>query len=405
MPENTLPSISLHSRVVLRPLSTQLENGVAIVGYADQFLELPPEGLKFIDWLNSGLTVAEARDRFEAAFNPFPDDEVQAVMDTFLESDFIAEVDGRAIAPRRAPLPAETEWIPRRWARAIFSTPALLAWLAFCLPAVALWVATPALWPRRSDYFWTGYYFLVVLVGMLLWFVRMALHETAHWLAARAKGIAATVTWTQRVGFFPMSQTVMHNIWAVPRRARYLPLAAGMLNDVFWMSAALYALYLAHAGFWAMPAWVAGLLKFHLLTATMALAAQFWLFSKMDGYFLLSALLGQRNLQGDTYAWLKSRLKRRPFDPPASGMKFIYLYALVSLVWGGLFVGQFLLVDLPIKLQLLWVSLLKVAGGTAQSPLELADGVAVITSQGIYWGLLLYAYLRDTLPNWRRGTL
>ena len=30
-----------------------------------------------------------------------------------------------------------------------------------------------------------------------------------------------------------------------------------------------------------------------------------------------------------------------------------------------------------------------------------ADGIAVLTSQMIFWGLLTYAYWRDTLPNWR----
>ncbi len=41
MPDTNIPEITLDSVVKLRPLSTQLENGVAIVGYGDQFLELP----------------------------------------------------------------------------------------------------------------------------------------------------------------------------------------------------------------------------------------------------------------------------------------------------------------------------------------------------------------------------
>src|SRR6185295_8854290 len=105
------------------------------------------------------------------------------------------------------------------------------------------------------------------------------------------------------------------------------------------------------------------------------------LFSQMDGYFLVSALLGQRNLQADTYHWLKSKLpKMSRFDPPAGGMKFIYLYTLITVVGGGLFIGQFLLIQLPIKLRLLWESLLKVSGGATVAPLEFGDGVVVLTS-------------------------
>jgi hypothetical protein len=75
-------------------------------------------------------------------------------------------------------------------------------------------------------------------------------------------------------------------------------------------------------------------------------------------------------------------------------MKFIYLYALITIVGGGLFMGQFLAVQLPIKLRLLWESLIKIDGGPAAAPLEFADGVAVLTSQAIDLGLLFYAYWR-----------
>ena len=53
------PAISLDSRVRLRPLTKQLENGVVIIGHGDQFLELPTEGLDFLAWLDQGLTLAE----------------------------------------------------------------------------------------------------------------------------------------------------------------------------------------------------------------------------------------------------------------------------------------------------------------------------------------------------------
>jgi hypothetical protein len=58
---------------------------------------------------------------------------------------------------------------------------------------------------------------------------------------------------------------------------------------------------------------------------------------------------------------------------------------------------------LPIKLQLLWESWLKILAGPEVSAFDYADGVAVFVSQLIFWGLLLYAYWRDTIPNWRQS--
>ncbi|UCC86126.1 MAG: hypothetical protein JSV81_14860 [Anaerolineales bacterium] len=404
MSEAAALPISLNSTIRLHPLSKQGENGVVIVGRGDQFLELPREGLDFLTWLDEGLTLAKARERFEAHYNPFPDEEVLEVINAFVECDFVAAVNGQSIAPRRVPLQSNASWFPQSWARALFSRPVLIAWMIITVPAAVLWVLTPELWPQRADYFWADHYSLVVLVGMLVWLVGMPLHELAHWLACRAKGIEATITWTQRLGFFPMSQTVMHNIWAVPRTARFLPLAAGMVWDVFCLSIVLYVLYFEKTGLLAVPWVVVRLLKFYILIITMALVAQFWLFSKMDGYFLVSALLGQRNLQSEAYDWLKSKLvKNRTFDAPAGGMKFVHSYVVIMVLWGGLFMGQFLLINLPIKVQLVWESFLKVSNSAAVTPPDFADGAAVLASQAIYYGLLLYAYCRDTLPRWRQS--
>ena len=67
-----LPPITMESRLRLRSLSKQHENGVVIIGWQGEYLELPPEGLDFLAWLNEGLTLAEAREQFEARHSPFP---------------------------------------------------------------------------------------------------------------------------------------------------------------------------------------------------------------------------------------------------------------------------------------------------------------------------------------------
>lgn len=392
-------TINLNSSITLRPLSQQLENGVLIIGRKDQFLELPPEGRDFLAWLEEGFSLEAARQRYEAEFNPFPADDLQEVMQAFLEADFIAAVDGHPITPQHDSVKDDRVWIPQSLAERLYATPMLLLWLTIVLPAVGLWVATPDLWPRYQDYFWLEYNFLIILIGLLTWLVWMAVHEASHLLAARAKGIHATITWTQRLGVFPMSQTIMHDIWAIPRANRLLPLAAGMMTDWLHLSLVLYLLLADGYGLLMLPPLLIGFLKYLLLTGTMALTSQFLLFSKMDGYFLLSSLLGQRNLQADTLAWFKSKIGwSKQFRPSTGGVTVIYIYAGLMVVWGGLFMGQVAFVDIPIRLRLIWESLLKLMTGSEQ-PLDFADGVGTITSQGIDIMLLIYVYLRGRLTR------
>ncbi len=404
MQDALAPRISLNSTLRLHPLSRQVENGVAIVGRNGQFLELPPEGLQFLDWLNEGLTLDGARKKFEEAFTPFPDEDLFDFTTAFLECDFVAAVDGVPLAATRKPPKADTNLVPQALAQKIFSKPILIFWMVYTIPAAALWISHPVLWPRRADYFWSPYYSLIILVGMLLWLGGMALHETAHFLAARAKGIDATVTWTYRLGFFPMSQTVMHNIWAIPRTARFLPLAAGLAWDVFVISSMVYTLYAVQMGVLVLPIVVVSIIKFYLLVLTMGVTSQFWLFSRMDGYYLLSAIFGQRNLQADTFTWLRSLVDRRvKFTPPAGGMKYIYLYALIAIGWGGAFMIQFLTINLPVKIQLVWHSWLKVINGANIPAIDFADGLGVFVGQVLYWGLLLYAHVREAIPKLTYG--
>ncbi len=300
--------ISLNSQIRLRSLSKQLENGVAIIGWGNEFLELPAEGLEFLAWLDEGLSLAEARQRFEDRYNPFSEADVLEIMNAFVASDFIASVDGQVVSSPKTAVPSKIEWLPEKLAKALFSKPVLVFWLMIVVPAIILWVKTPSLWPRSQDYFFVEYNFIIILVGLLIWLIDMPLHEMSHLLACRAKGIDATITWTQRLGFIPMSQTVMHNIWAVPRTTRLLPLAAGMVLDILRISFLIYLLYFQVHGGLVLPILLIKFLKFYLLIATLSLTSQFWLFSQMDGYFLLSSLLGQRNLQADTYHWLKFAL-------------------------------------------------------------------------------------------------
>jgi putative peptide zinc metalloprotease protein len=398
-----MPAITPETKVTLRPLSQQIENGVVVLGYANEFLELPAEGVTFLAWLNEGLTLNAARKRFEQQVGPFSEADLLEMMDAFLESDFIAVIDGQSIPARNVPTLSSPNPFPKKWAAALFSTPMLIAWLLFVIPAVTIWVATPAFWPRYTDFFWHEYLFVVVAVGLLVWLSNMALHELSHWVACQAKGIEATITWTQRLGYIPMSQTIMHNVWAVPRTSRFIPLAAGMMFDFVRISVVLYLLFFEKMGYVALPLLFIQFLKFNLLSATIGVTTQFWLFSRMDGYFLLSALLGQRNLQADTYSWLRSKVSKvKEFTPPAAGMKYIYIYLVITLIGGGFIVGSFLLVTLPIQLQLLWQSFLKI-GDPSVGPVAYADGVAVVASQLINYSLLLYAYWREALPEWGRN--
>ena len=112
----TISEISPDSQIRLRPLSKQLENGVAIIGWGGQFLELPAEGLHFLTWLDEGLSLAAARQQFETFYAPFSEMELAEVIAALVACDFVAAVDGQVIPPRVArPQPCLAVGSRLRW--------------------------------------------------------------------------------------------------------------------------------------------------------------------------------------------------------------------------------------------------------------------------------------------------
>ena len=94
----------------------------------------------------------------------------------------------------------------------------------------------PRMVPAHHDVFFTKSLLLIevtVLVGQLPLTV---VHELAHFLAGRRLGVASRIRVAHRFTVV-VFETVLDGLVMVPRRQRYLPLAAGVLADLVVMGA------------------------------------------------------------------------------------------------------------------------------------------------------------------------
>src|SRR6185503_4459405 len=184
----------LDRQVIVFPHTRQPDPAGVLVGRPElgRFVVVPTEAVEVLDDLAAGGTVGDVLARYRDRHGETPDME-----------DFLIGLEQRGLVgpvPAMGQVPAGTvptagrafhfEWVSPRVARLLFGRPLLaLGGLAILLATVAtLW--QPSLIPGwRAAYFpkdtARGLLFLM-LMGLVTTFV----HELAHFLAARARGVS-----------------------------------------------------------------------------------------------------------------------------------------------------------------------------------------------------------------------
>ena len=142
---------------------------------------------------------------------------------------------------------------------------------------------------------------LLVVLATLGAFV----HESWHWLAARARDLPVRFGIDHRL-YFVVFETDLSRLWALPRRERFGPLLAGLAIDSVVLAGLLGAQYAVHLDIVALPAAAVRLCAALAYVYVANMVWQCMIFLRTDLYAVLVMATGCRNL------WrIKSLLLRR----------------------------------------------------------------------------------------------
>lgn len=285
--------------VRLRPLSVVEDGDDVLIGDPERgtFVAVPPVGGVVVTALLEGATPAEAGARGEAfAGEPVDMDDFIATLGQlgFLEDE------ERGAPASTAPLQQKgwTGGPSATLVRPLFSTAAWCVYGAAALAVTGCFIVRPELWPRGSDLQITGDLGTSLLILLPVTYLLVGLHETWHWLAARALGLQTRFGLDRRL-FFLVFETDLSQLWSVPRRKRYGPQLAGLAIDMVVLVALLGAQLVAG------PVRPLPALVYVLVASTLW---QCMVFLRTDMYGVLVTATGCRDL------WrVKSLLLRRAF--------------------------------------------------------------------------------------------
>lgn len=342
-----LPPISARSSIAFGPLLVRPERGgTSIVGNpaTGRFIEADDDVTLAIHLIRRHPTIGAAEAAWPRSRGEAPD--LVALCQDLHRRGFVTLIDGAetpAVLTSRYSAPA-----PRfLWTRTRAAN-ILLALLA--LVGTALFLLTPRFEPLALSDVRVARDTLSLAIALSVGFTIFAiLHEVGHYMVTRSYGVPASVRLTQRYGI-PVFITDVTNAWLLPRSARVRIFLAGIAVNVTIASLALCALTLSAFGL--LHGAPTSALRFVVLLNLPPILFQLLIFAKTDLYYVLAALVDERNLSRDATSFVLGRLKgviRRvrglaaaPGDAISARRRAILVsFGLISIVGTGLCVLGF----------------------------------------------------------------
>jgi hypothetical protein len=294
------------------PLSIQRDDDIFIVGNIalGDFYQFPEAAIHIMAPMRQGATIAEIRSILGEAAHDIDIDEFVA---TLLEIGF-AHPRGYAPLVSREVLPIEQEWLffqsSQRLACLLFGRPALMAYVS--LVGIAGWcmIRFPVARIDPGSFYIEHGFTATLLLLMALSSMTTGMHELGHLLAAARHGIPSRLSIGNRLWNI-VAEADLSGILSLPKRQRYMPLAAGMLVDV--VNIAILTIVVS---LWARnddSGFLMQLLHALTLQISVTIVWQFNIFLKTDVYFLLCTWFNHPNLDNDARAYLGSWQHRLTF--------------------------------------------------------------------------------------------
>jgi hypothetical protein len=356
---------SSDTHVVVHPLSRQSDAGGILVGRKDLgvFLLLPEDAVEVLDDLAQGKSVGEAATIYRQRHGVTPD--LDDLLTSLEQRDFVRPLlaDGSPTETEASDLPRPPatlksfhfEWISPRWAARLCGWPTLAAGGLIVLLAAAAVLLKPSLAPGWRAAYFPNKTAAGLLLLMVLGLFTTFLHEMAHLVAARSRGISCRFGIGTQLWFL-VWETDMTGIWSLPRRQRYLPILAGPLFDLVTASALVLAGYAQDSGWIVLQPRVLQLGRALLFIYLLRIAWQCYFFLRTDFYYALSNLLGCKSLMKDTKVFLRNTLARllrigKVTDQshiPAVERRMIPVYSVIWIVGRGLAFSMLLFVQIPL---------------------------------------------------------
>lgn len=297
------------------PLSVQQEGDGYYIGNAqiDAFYQFPEQGLRIIDLLREGCTVTTVKSKLASETGETVD--VDDFVDTLKAIGFVypageGHLYHEAISESDAHDKRLRFRAPIRFARTVFSLPALVLYLGTLGLAAHAMIEDPRLRLNLDAFYLEDHLTLTLVLLLVLYGITASMHELGHMLAAARHGVESRLGIGNRLWSL-VAEADLSGILALPKSQRYLPFFGGMIVDLLSISLITliiqWLLTQGHGGF------IVKLLQALILQITLSISWQFNLFLKTDVYYVVCNYYGHPDLDREARTYLREKLHAASF--------------------------------------------------------------------------------------------
>jgi hypothetical protein len=293
--------------------------------------------------------------------------------------------------------PEHVRWLIR-W-------PMIALWLAALAAAAVTWWQQPDLLMAPSDFYWTPYVGLAVLVNTAMFSLSLSVHELMHLATARAYGAQSRISLSTRLHHLVI-QTDVTAVWAAPRTARYQVCLAGMCWDSFVVATS--TLLIAYAG---LPALTDRLLAALALVVLLSMLMQAQVYMRTDLYYVLMEWLRGRRLIEDGWEFVRHlarRIRHQPSHDPTADLptrerRGVRIYAVAMAAGVAVALTTFATFGLPILIEGIVRAFSNLTGGLRHGDLlRVLDSTAIIAVEGGLQVIFLVTFYRRHRHRFRK---
>jgi hypothetical protein len=307
-----MPTYTRDTVVEIWPYTRQPEGGDVIIGRVETgtFLAVPPPAVEVLDLLAQGKSIGETSDLYREKYGTLPD--MDDFLDALTSNGFVKsndQEDGSNGATQPPLVKYHFSNFPQEWARRIFSAPVITGACAVVATAIGLMIRDHSLIPRPREVYFTQHRTLNLTLLVLVSYASVVVHEFAHVIAARAKGINSRLGFGNRLWDFVV-EADLSGLWSLPKRQRFFPLLAGSLHDAFVGSLVVFLLFANGQKWLALSSFSVRILRPILLIFITRVLWQCLVFVRTDYYYVIATLLNCRNLLSDTETFLRNQIAR-----------------------------------------------------------------------------------------------
>ena len=316
------------------------------------FVVVPELGARLVELFAAGRTVAEAAAELEQETGEPIDalDFAEVLVDAGIIAGTADAAKAKVWSVSRIP-----SWV----VRPLFGKAAWTFYAACLVTTLWMFVAEPSLRPTYEDTFVFPDIAASLLLTNIVVVLLTILHEIWHAFAGAAVGVPSQLR-LERRGVFPVLETDLSGLWALPPSKRYGPFLAGMGIDSVILFAAVAPRYAWSHGWIELPPGLIRILAMVVLSQVAKLAFQTLAYLRTDMYLVMATATGCGNLHQVTRLSLKRLIRKlRPEettilrDASPRDLRVARWYRLLyltGLVWMIFFAVQFVLPSAKVTL-------------------------------------------------------